>query len=120
MLRRVSSWGLAFWLQTEWDTGKAEVGSLITALPAKQEDGPNALAIYHAHRMSLVPFKDYCDAHLPTPSAKDIFSIQVLLDAPPADHTPPLHCPKLLAGTPPFPGIGHLPWLAEAGARSSS
>ena len=66
--------------------GKGGQPSLITAVPAKQEDGPKALAIYDAHRMSLMPIKDHCDAHFPIPSAKDLFSIRfLLLDAPPAD-----------------------------------
>jgi hypothetical protein len=72
-----------------WKGGKGGQPSLMTAVPAKQEDGPNSLAIYHAHRMSLMAFKDHCDAHFPIPSATDLFSIRfLLLDAPPDPDVP--------------------------------
>ena len=73
-----------------WKGGKSGQSSLITAVPAKREDGSNALAIYDPHRMSLIPFKDYSDAHFPIPSAKDLFSLQfLLLDPRPADPDAP-------------------------------
>jgi len=61
-----------------WKGGKGGQPSLITAIPAKQGDGPNAPAVYHAHRMSLMSFKDHCYARFPIPSATDLLSIQFL------------------------------------------
>ena len=66
-----------------------EEGERRSAVPTKREDGTNSLAIYHAHHLSLMSFKDHCDVHFPMPSAKGVFSIQLLLGTPPADPDAP-------------------------------